>query len=248
MSVPGIRIEDAELRFGGMTVFSGLGLVLPAGEWTAVLGASGVGKTSLLRLVAGLTEGAATAGEVAADDGRPLTDRIAYMAQQDLLLPWLTAAENVALPARLRQGRTTAADREKAARYLDLVGLAGDAEKLPAALSGGMRQRVALARTLFLERDIVLMDEPFSALDAITRFRLQAEAVRLLQGKTVMLVTHDPMEALRLASGIYVLNGSPAMLSEPIAMESDAPREIDDPAVSGRLGDLMRLLGGETAA
>lgn len=243
MSAPGIRINDAELRFGGATVFAGLDLAVEGGRWTAVLGASGVGKTSLLRLVAGLTDGATISGNVAADDGQPLADRIAYMAQQDLLLPWLDAVSNVALPARLRKGSVDSADRDKAMAYLDLVGLAADAGKLPAELSGGMRQRAALARTLFLERDIVLMDEPFSALDAITRFRLQGEAIRLLAGKTVLLITHDPLEALRLARRIFVLDGAPASFGPPIEMEGEAPREIDDPAVTGRLGDLMRLLG-----
>ncbi|MEQ9328112.1 MAG: ABC transporter ATP-binding protein [Rhodospirillales bacterium] len=222
---------------------AGLDLAVEGGRWTAVLGASGVGKTSLLRLVAGLTDGATISGNVAADDGQPLADRIAYMAQQDLLLPWLDAVSNVALPARLRKGSVDSADRDKAMAYLDLVGLAADAGKLPAELSGGMRQRAALARTLFLERDIVLMDEPFSALDAITRFRLQGEAIRLLAGKTVLLITHDPLEALRLARRIFVLDGAPASFGPPIEMEGEAPREIDDPAVTGRLGDLMRLLG-----
>ncbi len=248
MPAPGIRISDADLRFGGSTVFTGLDLAVEGGRWTAVLGASGVGKTSLLRLVAGLTDGATISGDVAADDGRPLTDRIAYMAQQDLLLPWLDAVSNVALPARLRKGSVDSADRDKAMAYLDLVGLAADAGKLPAELSGGMRQRAALARTLFLERDIVLMDEPFSALDAITRFRLQGEAIRLLAGKTVLLITHDPLEALRLARRIFVLDGTPASFGPPIEMEGEAPREIDDPAVTGRLGDLMRLLGGRGKA
>jgi putative hydroxymethylpyrimidine transport system ATP-binding protein len=248
MTAPGIRISQAELRFGGTTVFSGLDLVVEGGRWTAVLGASGVGKTSLLRLVAGLTDGATISGEVVADDGKPLAERVAYMAQQDLLLPWLDAVSNVALPARLRKGAVDAADREKAMAYLDLVGLADDAGKLPAELSGGMRQRVALARTLFLERDIVLMDEPFSALDAITRFRLQGEAVRLLSAKTVLLITHDPQEALRLADRIFVLDGAPARFGEAIEMTGDSPREIDDPAVTFRLGDLMRLLGKRSDA
>tara|TARA_R110002110_G_scaffold10383_2_gene50985 strand:- start:4633 stop:5382 length:750 start_codon:yes stop_codon:yes gene_type:complete len=247
MRAPGLTIHDSELRFGGAVVFTGLNLVVQGGGWTAVLGASGVGKTSLLRLVAGLTDKATISGQVDADDGQPLENRIAYMAQQDLLLPWLTALDNVALPARLQQGRVSADDQNRAHRYLDLVGLADESTKLPAALSGGMRQRVALARTLFLERDIILMDEPFSALDAITRFRLQAEASRLLQGKTVMLVTHDPMEALRLADTIYVLDGKPASVSAPVEMSGSAPRAVDDPAVMNHYGQLMRLLGGEEA-
>ncbi|MEQ8708088.1 MAG: ABC transporter ATP-binding protein [Rhodospirillales bacterium] len=248
MTAPGLTIHDSELRFGGAIVFTGLNLAVRAGGWTAVLGASGVGKTSLLRLVAGLTDSATISGRVHAEDGQPLENRIAYMAQQDLLLPWLTALENVALPARLQQGRVSADEQRRALRYLHLVGLADEAAKLPAALSGGMRQRVALARTLFLERDIVLMDEPFSALDAISRFRLQAEAARLLEGKTVMLVTHDPMEALRLADSIYVLDGKPASVSQPIEMTGAGPRAVDDTSVISHYGQLMRLLGGEGAA
>ncbi len=248
MTAPGLTIHDSELRFGGAVVFTDLSLAVQAGCWTAVLGASGVGKTSLLRLVAGLTDTATISGRIDADDGQSLENRIAYMAQQDLLLPWLTALENVALPVRLQEGRISPDHQRRALHYLDLVGLADEAAKLPAALSGGMRQRVALARTLFLERDIVLMDEPFSALDAISRFRLQAEAARLLEDKTVMLVTHDPMEALRLADAIYVLDGKPASVSQPIQMTGRTPRAVDDPSVSNHYGPLMRLLGGEGAA
>ena len=247
MRAPGLTIHDSELRFGGAVVFTGLNLVVQGGGWTAVLGASGVGKTSLLRLVAGLTEKATISGQVDADDGLPLENRIAYMAQQDLLLPWLTALDNVALPARLQQGRVSADDQHRAHRYLDLVGLADESTKLPAALSGGMRQRVALARTLFLERDIILMDEPFSALDAITRFRLQAEASRLLQGKTVMLVTHDPMD-----EPFSALDAITKYHLQALAARLLANRTVllitHDPMEALRLADSIYVLDGKPAS
>jgi putative hydroxymethylpyrimidine transport system ATP-binding protein len=124
------------------------------------------------------------------------------MDQRDLLLPWLNVLDNVCLGARLR-GET--ADHQRALSLLQRVGLRDEAQALPAALSGGMRQRAALARTLMEDRAIVLMDEPFSAVDALTRLRLQDLAAELLGARTILLVTHDPMEALRLGHRILII-------------------------------------------
>ncbi len=237
---PGIRIEGLVLRFGAGRVFDGLDLDLPGGQLTAMLGASGVGKTSLLRVLAGLLP--AEAGRITAADGGALAGRIAYMGQQDLLLPWLSALGNVMLGARLRGARP---DRDRALDLLDRVGLGGAAALRPAALSGGMRQRVALARTLYEDRPVVLMDEPFSALDGLTRARVQTLAAGLLRGRTVLLITHDPMEACRLAQRVLVLCGFPARCGAPLLLAGDAPRAVDDPVVLAAQGGLMRnLLGG----
>jgi len=190
-------------------LFENLSLVLPAGQWTCLLGASGVGKTTLLRLLAGL-ELIAT-GAIEASDGRPLAGRIAYMAQQDLLLPWLNVLDNLCLGARLRGEPYPTLEAQE---LLQQLGLEGFAERLPSTLSGGQRQRVALARTLLEACPLVLMDEPFVALDALSRHRLQTLAARLLVGRTVLLVTHDPLEALRLGHQVFVLQGQPAQLKQ----------------------------------
>jgi len=240
---PALTLTDASLRFAGKQVFGGLALTLAAGQWTCLLGPSGVGKSSLLRQLAGLVpEGGEVTGTVTADDGASLTDRIAYMAQQDLLLPWATVLENVLIGPTLRNGGPSAGDRDRARAILDQVGLADEASALPATLSGGMRQRAALARTLFEDRPIVLMDEPFSALDAITRRRLQNLAVGLLQGRTVLLVTHDPMEALRVGDVILTLTGGPAQLGAPFSPPGTAPRDEGEDALWPLHADLLRRL------
>src|SRR5262245_44093709 len=161
-----VTVHAAGLDFGGAPLFEALDLNLAAGSWTCLLGPSGVGKTSLLRLIAGLVE-PWPGSSIKCSDGEPLAGRIAYMAQQDLLLPWLSALDNVLLGARLRREPVGDAARERATWLLARVGLADKLGSLPAALSGGQRQRVALARTLFEARPLVLMDEPFAALDAI---------------------------------------------------------------------------------
>jgi putative hydroxymethylpyrimidine transport system ATP-binding protein len=237
----GVVIRQARLTFDGAAVFDGLDFSLAGGQWTCLLGPSGVGKTTLLRLIAGLAAPEPPT-EVTAEDGHPLTGRVAYMAQQDLLLPWLSALDNVLVGARLRGEKIGPALTARARELLNKVGLGDRLRAKPAELSGGMRQRVALARTLMEERPIVLMDEPFSALDAITRLRLQEVAARLLAGRTVLLVTHDPLEALRLGHGIHVMSGQPAEIGPAIMPSGPPPRAPDDPALLARQAELLRRL------
>src|SRR4051812_20012599 len=205
----GVNIRQARLTFDGAAVFDGLDFSLEGGLCTCLLSPSGVGKTTLLRLIAGLAEPEPPT-QLSAEDGRPLQGRVAHMAQQDLLLPWLGALDNVLVGSRLRGEKIGPALIDRARGLLDKVGLGDGLRAKPAELSGGMRQRVALARPLMEDQPIVLMDEPFSALDAITRLRLQEMAARLLTGRTVLLVTHDPLEALRLGHRIHVMAGQPA--------------------------------------
>ncbi|MGH6953967.1 MAG: ABC transporter ATP-binding protein [Alphaproteobacteria bacterium] len=244
-----MTVRGARLDYGGAPLFEDLELTLRGGAWTCLLGPSGVGKTSLLRVFAGLAPRPGTTagdGRITCSDGLPLGRRAAYMAQQDLLLPWLSALDNVTLGARLRGERLSEA-AGRARRLLADVGLAGKERALPAALSGGQRQRVALARTLMEARPVVLMDEPFSALDAITRHRLQSLAARLLAGRTVLLVTHDPLEALRLGHRIHVMAGRPARLDRALEPSGATPRDPREVSVGALHAELMERLAAADA-
>ncbi|MGB6976801.1 MAG: ABC transporter ATP-binding protein [Gammaproteobacteria bacterium] len=240
---PTIYINQANLCYHDVLLFENLNLTLPAGKWTCLLGPSGVGKTSLLRLVAGLTSDARTKNPIQTSDGMPLNGRLAYMAQQDLLLPWCSVLDNVLIGARLRGEKKHLTHlRERAYHLLQKVGLTNAIDKKPAELSGGMRQRVVLVRTLLQDCTVVLMDEPFAALDMVARLHLQALAAELLAQCTVLLVTHDPLEALRLGDHIYVMAGLPAQLSEPLQLTGKAPRSPADPEVLALQGELLNRL------
>ncbi|MEM1344765.1 MAG: ABC transporter ATP-binding protein [Pseudomonadota bacterium] len=220
----------------GVAVFSDLALEARAGEWTALLGASGVGKSTVLKIFAGLTEGIALDATVASSTGA-LTGQIALMAQDDLLMPWLSVLDNVLIGARLRGER---ADRARAKERLAQVGLSDKAALRPRALSGGQRQRAALARTLMEDRAVVLLDEPFSALDALTRLHMQDLSARLLAGRTVLLVTHDPGEAARLAHRILIM--TPTGLQSVAPPPGPIPRPVDATEVLSAQASLLSQL------
>lgn len=242
----GVLIRGGRVAFaqagetGGGPLFHDLEAEFAGGLFTCLLGSSGVGKSSLLRMIAGLPPRLGTAsGSVTDLNGKSLIGRVVYMDQRDLLLPWLTVLDNVLLGARLR-GETR--QRGRALGLLAAVGLSGWEEARPEQLSGGMRQRAALARTLMENRPIVLMDEPFQAVDAITRLALQDLSARLLAGRTVILVTHDPIEALRLGHHVQVLAGRPARLDPPVAPPGVPPRDPADPALVGMYRVLIARL------
>ena len=199
---PSVHLSGAAM-LEGRPLFGQLDLTMGAQGWTCLLGSSGVGKTIILRLIAGLDTAAIFDGQITASDNTPLDGRIAYMAQTDLLLPWASVLDNVCLGAHLR-GQT--ADKDKAEAIIARVGLTAHKQKKPATLSGGQRQRAALARTLMEDRPIVLLDEPFSALDSRTRSEMQELAAEMLDGRTILLVTHDPGEAARLGHVIYIMS------------------------------------------
>ncbi|MEZ9351193.1 ABC transporter ATP-binding protein [Vibrio splendidus] len=227
----GVQLSNASLRYNDSehATLSGLSLSLNAGKWTVLLGRSGCGKTTVLRYLAGLLDDKVEwQGTLATSDELPLTDRIAYMAQQDLLLPWLSVIDNVCLSHRFQNPVSDKAlQTNQALELLAAVGLADYANAMPDQLSGGMRQRVALARTLMQDKPVVLMDEPFSALDAVTRHKLQSLACELLRDKTVVLITHDPQEAVRLADNLYVLQGTPANAQSLSVPLTSTPRVLD---------------------
>ncbi len=224
-------------RFKHQLLFEELEFTLRAGEWTCLIGVSGAGKSTLLRLIAGLETGGEFNGDIVTSDGQPLAGTVAYMAQSDLLLPWLTVADNIALGHRLRNQPL---DDQRLAELIDRVGLTIHRNKKPPALSGGMRQRAALARTLLENTPIVLLDEPFSALDARTRSSMQELAYELLKEKTVLLVTHDPSEAVRMGHRLYEVSNQG--LHEHAVPASAPIRAVDDPVVLARQAELLLTL------
>jgi nitrate/nitrite transport system ATP-binding protein len=227
-----ISIEGIARRFpapgGGETaVFEDLWLAMARGEFVCVIGHSGCGKTTVLNILAGLD--APSSGAVIVDgqaiDG-PSLDR-AVIFQSHALLPWRTVLGNVAYAVKSKhRGWGKAKVAAHAQRFIDLVGLTGSEHKRPAELSGGMKQRVGIARALSIEPKIMLMDEPFSALDALTRGTLQDEVRRICQetGQTVFMITHDVDEAIYLADKVVLMtNGPGAVLAEIV--ENPLPRE-----------------------
>ena len=243
-----VTITDASLRYGDEWVFENLNLNLEASKWTCLLGRSGAGKSSLLRLIAGLIDDdpdAVSNINLSTSDGQPVAGRIAWMAQQDLLLPWLRVFDNIVLGARLRgSSQVTPELTAQAMKLLQRVGLAGFEARYPASLSGGQRQRVALARTLLEDKPLVLMDEPFSSLDAITRYKLQELAAELLHDRTILLITHDPAEAVRMGHQVRVFGRNE--LGAPVVPSGEPLRKLDDPTLlplqAGLLEELLEAV------
>jgi len=226
---PAIGIVSASKRYGtgerGVVALDRVSLTVDRGEFVCLVGASGCGKSTLLNLVAGLDR--PTGGSVA------VAGRTALMFQEAALLPWRTAVENVELALKLR-GIPRRERRRQALELLDLVRLAEFADKRPHELSGGMRQRVALARALAQDADILLMDEPFGALDAITRDVLHDEIERVAAERrlTVLFVTHNVREAARLGDRIVLLSSRPGRVVAEFPVAVDRPRRIEAPDVA----------------
>ncbi len=242
MKAPSIRLEGCA-KIGGVDIFGPLKFDAPAGEWTCLLGSSGVGKSTLLRLLAGLNTGITFDGKITVSDGKTLPPRTTLMLQTDMLLPWLSVLQNVMWGGRLRGEKS---DVTRATALLESVGLQGFAGRLPHTLSGGQRQRVALARTLMEDRPVMLLDEPFSALDAKNRAVMQELAARLFSGRTVVLVTHDPYEAARLGARVLVMSQCALVDMPPPAML--AIRPFDAPEVLKFAGQLLEVLHREVDA
>src|SRR6202167_3617463 len=215
--------------------------VMP-GEFTCLIGASGCGKSTLLALVAGLEQ--PTSGEVSTSGAR-----VAVMFQEPALFPWLTAAGNVELALRAG-GAGRAERRQRAAELLEVVHLGEFGGKRPHELSGGMRQRVALARALAQDADVLLMDEPFGALDAMTRDLLHEELDRICAERslTVLFVTHNVREAARLRDRVIVPSSAPRRVIEEVKVDVAHPRRIDSPEVAGVGSHLTDLLRKEMAS
>ncbi|HKA04588.1 MAG TPA: ABC transporter ATP-binding protein [Acidimicrobiales bacterium] len=239
-----VTLDGVSKRYGtargGVLALDRITLSIRPGEFVCLVGASGCGKSTLLNLAAGLD--APTAGTVRVDG------RTALMFQEAALFPWLTVSRNVDLALRLRHRPA----RERAARVaelLDVVQLTGFADKRPHELSGGMRQRVALARALAQEADVLLMDEPFGALDAMTRDVLHDEVERIWQGTgtTVVFVTHNVREAARLADRIVLLTSRPGRVAAEFPVQIERPRRIESPTVSQLAREVTDHLRQEVA-
>ena len=226
-----LLIQDLAKQYSGLPVIEGFDLTVPTNGFTVLIGPSGCGKSTLFDLLMGI---------VSRDRGRlvwqgkdvpDLRALAAYMQQRDLLLPWLSLQKNAALPAEFA-GTAPAQIRTMVDDLFRILRLEGFEAYLPARVSGGMRQRCALARTLMFARDLVLLDEPLSALDAITRRQLQAYLL-LLQtefNKSILMVTHDVEEALLLADDLLVLTAPPMRICERFRLEAPKPRDMAQPA------------------
>ena len=238
-----VALEAVTKRYAGengVLALDGITLAVRPGEFLTLVGASGCGKSTLLNLVSGLDRPTSGAVEV---DGPA-----AFMFQDHALFPWLSALDNVATPLRLNGvGKR---DREAQARdYLAAVHLADFADRRPHELSGGMRQRVAIARTLATRAPVLLMDEPFGSLDAMTRDLLhdELESIWRERNLTVLFVTHNVREAVRLGDRVVLLSSRPGRIVAEYDVAIDRPRRIEDPAVSALAGEITAALRKEVA-
>jgi NitT/TauT family transport system ATP-binding protein len=244
---PAISLADLRFRFAvsgrQVDVIDGLDLEIPRGSVVALVGPNGCGKSTLLRVIAGLL---LPAEGTVAIDGRPVHGpdaKVGLVFQEPRLLPWRTTLANVVFPLEVA-GRPADERQRRAAELLRLVGLRDWAKARPAELSGGMRQRAAIARALALEPSVLLLDEPFSALDALTRERMNVELLRLWDriGTTIVVVTHSIQEAIFLADRVLVLSPRPARLVADLPVELPRPRKPGDldVAVVTRTAALIR--------
>lgn len=230
-----LSVEDVSLSFGEIVVFRGLSLAIDPGEFVAVVGPSGCGKTTLLNLFSQFIK--PSSGTVES------IGRVRMVYQLDSLFPWQTVSENIALG--LRHIKDLARRQQDLDEMLQLIDLKDFADHFPHQISGGMRQKVELARALVGDTDILLLDEPFSSLDYLTRLRMRSELSRLLERcpRTVVLVTHDIEEAAQLADRIVVLSERPARISCEITMELPRPRDLTHPEVVDTVHRILTILG-----
>ena len=244
--VPALEITGLAKQFERLEVLRDVSLSVRPREFVSLLGPSGCGKSTLCNIVAGLV--LPDGGEVLLG-GAPLDGargRIAYMQQKDLLLPWRLVLDNAILGMEI-QGASRAAARAEARAMLLRFGLEGFERTYPATLSGGMRQRVALVRTLLCNRDLLVLDEPFGALDAMTRAAMQGYLLRLREefGRTVLFITHDVEEAVLLSDRIYIMTARPGRIRAELLPDLPRPRRATDPGVVAEKGRLIDLLQAE---
>ena len=239
-SEAGVELDAVDKGYGAVQALRGISLSVTPGEIVALVGPSGCGKSTLLELVCGLQ---------VPDAGTVRAAAAALMPQRDALLPWLSALDNAGLALRVA-GVSRARARELAHEHFTAFGLEGFEHARPAALSGGMRQRVAFLRTLLAGRGVLCLDEPFGALDALTRLQMQRWLASALarEPRTVLLVTHDVEEAVLLADRVVLLSPRPGRIVEAIDVSLPRPRERDDGAVVELRERALRVLGADEPA
>lgn len=223
-----LRVSNFRQQYEGMPIVEDVSFYLNKNEFVTLIGPSGCGKTTIFNMVAGIVP--IEEGKVFIDgkDCTGETGHVSYMYQKDLLLPWKRVIDNTILPLIIK-GETVGEARKKAIPYLSLFGLEGFEYKYPFQLSGGMRQRAALLRTYMFSKDIVLLDEPFAGLDAITRSNMQSWLLKVVDKvkASVLFITHDIEEAIYLSDRIYVLTERPAKIREEVIIQLPRPRERD---------------------
>ena len=242
-----IAVENLSQSFGSLAVIEGLNLAVSDGEFLAIVGPSGCGKSTLLRMMSGLVK--PTAGRVLIDNAvvdKP-SPKHNLVFQDHALYPWRTVFYNITFGLEM-QKRSANEIRDKVQSLLSVVGLESFAAYYPHQLSGGMRQRAALARVLAVDPDVLLLDEPFGALDAMTRLVLQDELLRLWEhsGKTVVLVTHDVEEALFLADRVVIMSALPGRVRDIIDVPGKQPRDRGSIPLAQLKRDILGILGLES--
>lgn len=253
-----VSLRNLCMRFAGkrngdsVHVLENINAEVAEGEFVCLVGPSGCGKSTLLNIVAGFLE--PTSGEVLVE-GKPVRGpdpRRIFVFQENGVFPWLNVSDNICFGLR----RQTRQERNRIlAHYIDMVGLNGFENAYPRELSGGMKQRVEIARALAASPDVIYMDEPFGALDFITRLKMRADLVRIWQSekKTILFVTHDIEEAVQLADRVLVMSNRPATIQRIVDVDLPRPRDLDSPGYLEKRDQIFRLMGmslrvGETAA
>jgi len=223
---PKVSVSGLSIAFGSTRALERVSLTVNDGEFVSIVGPSGCGKSTMLNVIAGLLAPAEGSTHVAGIDGNGAGSRIGYMFQKDTLLPWATALENVCLPMDVKGTR----DWHKARALIQLVDLTGFEAHYPRQLSGGMRKRVQLARLLAQDPEVLLMDEPFGALDAQTRLIIQEEFLKIWerQRKTVLFVTHDLQEAIALSDRVVLISARPGRIKATYAVDLPRPRHMEN--------------------
>ena len=243
-----LSVSHLSKSFGDLTVFRDLSFTVPRRGFAVLVGPSGCGKSTLFDVLTGVAPKDAGAISWLGDAVTDLGKKAAYMQQKDLLLPWLSLVENAVLPVRI-SGKNGHSAREKVRFLFRRLGLHGFEDYPPRKVSGGMRQRCALVRTLMFEHELALLDEPLSALDALTRRSLQS-LLLLLQSefqKTILMITHDVEEALLLADEVFFLTPFPMEIREQFSLSTEKPRKASDRELMELKEHIIGMLAGENS-